>query len=158
MNENNAADIPLRPDISANPPPEPEAPVGSGGSEIKAWLDWAQQLTVAGGTLSKLALLELRLAVGDSGRLFAVGLLMLPLLFLAWIGLSVLLAWLAYLAVLSVTVALITFLLIQVVALIGLLMACKQYRKSLSLPATRRNLQNFMERARDGSPSAENRD
>lgn len=85
--------------------------------ELKAYLDWLRELAAAGGALSKLVLLELRLAVGDGLRLVLLGLVMLSVVMLAWTGFSVLLAWLAYLHWQSVISGLCAFLAMQLVAL-----------------------------------------
>jgi len=122
--------------------------------ELKAWLDWLQQAAEAGGTLSKLALLELRKAVADGRRLIVVALFMLPVLFLAWLGFSVLLGWVAYHYSLSIGYGVATFLAVQLATLWLMWFACKQYRKSFSLPTTRRHLQAFMEEARNGADAA----
>lgn len=117
--------------------------------ELKASLDWLRQVSGVGSAYSRLFALELRMALGDSGRLLALGLLMVPVALLAWIGLVILLAWLVYQYSLSVTFALATFFLLQVVVLIVVALACRRYAKSLSLPATRRHLNALLAETRD---------
>lgn len=123
--------------------------------ELKAWLGWVEQAVAAGGTLSRLAVLELRLAVASSGRLVLLGLIILPLVVFAWLGLSILLGWLAYQYGQSVTVGLGTFLGVQLAALVALGWGCRRYRKRMSMSATRRHLQAFREGLQDGTPTAE---
>lgn len=123
--------------------------------ELKAYLDWLRELAAAGGTLSKLVRLELRLAVGDGLRLVLLGLVMLSVVILAWTGFSVLMAWLAYLHGQSVISGLCAFLAMQLAALGAMWWLRRQYRKSLSLPVTRRHLDAFMEGARHGAQAAE---
>lgn len=123
--------------------------------ELKAWLSWLQQAAVAGGTLSRLAVLELRLALSDSKRLLILGLAMVPLIVLAWIGFAVLLAWLAYEQSQLVSLGLLTFVVVQLLALAILFKACKVYRRSLSLPATRSHLQAFVEGTQRGTPTTD---
>lgn len=113
--------------------------------ELKAWVELLQQAVAAGATLSQLAMLELRLALADGGRLVALGLVMLPLALLAWLGLSVLIGWCVFQWAASVTLGIGAFLAVQLVTLGILGAACARYRKSLSLPATRRHLRQFME-------------
>lgn len=132
----------------------PEQSTGE-SDELKAWLHWLQQGAEAGGTLSRLAWLELRLAIADSKRLLLVGLAMVPVIVLAWLGFSVLLAWLAYQQSLSVTLGLGAFLALQLVALMIMFRACKVYSRSLSLPATRSHIQAFVEGTQRGAPTTD---
>ena len=113
--------------------------------ELKAWVELLQQAVAAGATLSQLALLELRLAIADGGRLIVLGLLMLPLTLLAWSGVSVLAAWSAFSLSGSVALGICTFVAVQVITLSVMAVACVRYRKSLSLPGTRRHVRQFME-------------
>lgn len=108
--------------------------------ELKSSLEWLEHAALAGGDLFRLAGLELRLAAGDSGRLLALGLAMVPLALLAWIGISVLLAWLVFAWLGSEALAIVTFVVVQLVAM-GIMAAyCKKFAKSLSFPATSRQL------------------
>ncbi|MFA5495526.1 MAG: hypothetical protein WC247_12170 [Porticoccaceae bacterium] len=140
-------------------PKAPSADVGgdpvAGGDELKAWLEWLEQAVAAGGTLSRLAALELRLAVASSGRLLVLALVILPLVVFAWLGLSVLLGWLAFQYSLSVSVGLGTFLGVQLAALAALGWGCLRYRRRLSLPATRRHLQAFREGLQRGAQTTD---
>lgn len=101
---------------------------------------WVLQFAAAGDALSKLLVLELRLAAKDTGRLIAGRLAMVPLALLAWLGVSALAAWLAFQSTLSVTWAILAFILTQLAGLVALHLACNRWRKSLALPATRRQL------------------
>lgn len=115
--------------------------------ELKASLEWLAQAAQATGDLSRLALLELRLAVGDSGRLVILSLVMIPVFLLAWTGLSVLLAWSAFAWLGSVALAIGVFTGLQVVILGVLLMYWRKYARSLSLPVTSKRLQAIREQA-----------
>lgn len=144
-------------EIPASSSPEQ---AGSGQSpgepdELKAWLQWLQQAAQAGGTLSQLALLELRLAFADSKRLLLLGLAMVPVIVLVWVGFTVLLAWLAYQQSHSVTLGLCVFLAQQLLALMIMVRACKVYSRSLSLPATRSHIQAFVEGSRRGASTTD---
>lgn len=130
-------------------------PTVSPAAELQAVLDWLRQASATGSAYSRLFALELRLALGDSGRLLVVGLLMLPVALLAWIGLGILLAWLVYQYSQSVTFALVAFFLLQVTTLVILALACKRYVKSFSFPATRRHLNALLTEIRDEPQSAE---
>lgn len=107
--------------------------------ELKSSLEWLEHAALAGGDLVRLAGLELRLAAGDSGRLLALGLAMIPLALLAWIGLSVLLAWLVFAWLESGALAIATFIVVQLIAMAIMLVYCKKFAKSLSFPATSRH-------------------
>ena len=107
--------------------------------ELKSSLEWLEHAALVGGDLVRLAGLELRLAAGDSGRLLALGLAMIPLALLAWIGFSVLLAWLVFAWLGSVALALVAFVIVQVITIGVMLAYCKTFSRSLSFPATSRH-------------------
>lgn len=113
--------------------------------ELKSSLEWFQHAALAGGDLLRLAGLELRLAAGDSGRLLVLGLAMVPLALLAWIGLSILLAWLVYAWLTSTALAIATFILVQLVAMGVMAAYCRKFAKSLKFPATSRQLRSLKE-------------
>lgn len=144
----------------ANPGPGaadeiPGPPKPSPADELTAVLDWARQVSAAGGTFSRLFALELRLALADSRRLLLLGILMLPLVVLAWTGLSVLVAWLVYQYTLSAGFGLTAFFLLQMTALVAMVLAGRRYSRSLSLPATRRHLKALLTETRDESRQTE---
>ncbi|PRB84295.1 phage holin family protein [Pseudomonas sp. MYb185] len=114
-------------------------------AELKSSLEWLEHAALAGGDLVRLAGLELKLAAGDSGRLLVLGLAMLPIALLAWVGLSVLLAWLVFAWIGSQALAIVTFILVQVVALGVMVAYCRKFAKSLSFPATNRQLKTLKE-------------
>ncbi len=113
--------------------------------EFQASLEWLAHAVQASSDLSRLALLELRLAAGDSGRLVVLCLLMILLCLLAWIGLSVLLAWSAFAWADSVALAIGVFTGVQVVILGIMAMYWRKYARSLSFPVTNRRLQALKE-------------
>ena len=80
-----------------------------------------------------------------------LGLLILPLAGLAWLGFSALLSWWVWQALDALTHGLLTFLALQLGALLAVILACRRYAASLSLSATRRHLQALMEGARDAA-------
>lgn len=118
----------------------PESEPAATEAQLQAWAALFQQTLAAGRQLSELLQLELKLAVGDGLRLLGVVLVMLPLVILAWLGLSVLLAWLAFLGSGSVGLGLAGFLVVQLLALLLLWRAARVFQRSLGLPATRRQL------------------
>lgn len=122
-------------------PQQPQPLMG----ELKSTLEWLEHAALAGGDLVRLAGLELRLAAGDSGRLLALGLAMVPIAVLAWIGISILLAWLVFAWLASTALAIVTFILVQVVAMGVIAGYCKKFAKSLKFPATSRQLQSLKE-------------
>lgn len=109
-------------------------------AQLQAWAALLQQTLATGRQLSELLQLELKLAVGDGLRLLGVVLTMASLAILAWLGLSVLLAWLAFLGSGSVALGLAGFLVVQLLALLLLWRAARVFQRSLGLPATRRQL------------------
>lgn len=114
--------------------------------ELTSSLEWLEHAALASGDLVRLAGLELRLAAGDSGRLLALGLAMVPIALLAWIGLSILLSWLVYAWLGSAALAIVTFIAVQLVTM-GIMVAyCKKFAKSLSFPATSRQFKTLKER------------
>ncbi len=125
-------------------------------AELRNWQALLQQALEAGNAFSRLALLELQLAVGDAGRLALVVLAVVPLLIFTWLGLSVLLAWWAYAALESVALGLMAFTALQTSALLLLWLAARRYARSLALPATRRQLRTIMETGNGDKPQAEN--
>jgi len=115
--------------------------------ELKSSVAWLEHAALAGGDLVRLAALELRLAAADSGKLVGLALAMVPLLLLAWIGLSVLLGWLVFAWSGSVAWGIVMFIIVQLAALGIMAINCKKYSKSLSFPATSRQLKTLKEEA-----------
>ncbi|SIS42304.1 hypothetical protein [Neptunomonas antarctica] len=112
--------------------------------ELQVWASWLQQATATGSDIFQLLQLELRLAISDSPRLFALALLFIPMLMLTWIGFSTLLAWLVYLINTSVTQGLLAFFIIQFLGLVSIIMGLKHYKKSLTLPLTRQHIRQLV--------------
>ena len=113
-------------------------------AQLQAWVSLLQLAQATGRQLSTLLQLELKLALADGQRLLGVLLAMVPLVILAWIGLSVLLAWLVFSGSGSVSLGLAGFVLIQLLALVLLWRAARVFKRSLGLPATRRQLRAIM--------------
>ncbi len=113
--------------------------------ELKSSLEWLEHAALAGGDLVRLAGLELKLAAGDSGRLLLLALAVVPVVLLAWIGISVLLGWLVLLWLGSGTLAIITFILVQLLAMGVMAVYARKFARSLSFPATSRQLQALKE-------------
>lgn len=114
-------------------------------AELRGWLTLAEQALETGNQFYRLAVLELKLAAGDAGRLLAIALAAVPVVILAWVGLSALLGWFAYSASQSVAMGLAGFTLVQVLALGAMVLAAKRYSRSLGLPTTRRQWRAMME-------------
>lgn len=136
--------------------PDPAtAPAPADRGEFEAWLRWLQQASHAGGDLAQLLSLELRLALADGRRMLLLGLAILPLGLLAWLGVSALGTWFGYLLSGSISVAMLVFLGLQLLALALLHHAYRSCRRSLTLPATRRHVQAFMAGAMQGGAQHE---
>ncbi len=123
---------------------------GSAQDELSAWLSWLRQLGVLGGALSTLATAEIRLASGDLRRLLLLSLLMLPILVFTWLGLSVFVSWLVFSQSGMAGAGLFTFFAIQAGATMTIALLLKKYSRSLTLPMTRRYLDEIVEDIKHG--------
>ncbi|MBM69107.1 MAG: hypothetical protein CME43_06475 [Haliea sp.] len=113
-------------------------------AELRNWQKFLEQAVEAGNQFSRLVALELKLAAGDAGRLILVVLAIVPLVILAWLGLTLLLAWQAYASTQSVALGLAVFTLLQLLTLGWLWTAARRYARTLALPVTRRQLRTMM--------------
>ena len=129
-------------------PPEQATTEAAVQDTVQEWVALGKQAGAAASTLGKLLGAELKLAGADTGRLIAVGLILLCVASMAWFGLSVLIAWLAYGQLDSVTLALLVFIVVQVVAILILVKAAMVFKRSLGLPATKRNVRAIVDSAR----------
>lgn len=111
--------------------------------ELQVWVSLLQEAAGAGSDMARLLQLELRIAVGSVARMVPLLLLLLPLSLLLWIGTSVTVSWLAYQFTGAVAVGLVTFAAIQLLAMALIFIALNSYRKTLSLPMTRKQLRAF---------------
>ncbi len=133
--------------LEADPTATPEAGTDPDKGPRTAANDWRELLNLTadmGTDLGHLLLLELRLALSSAGRIVILALVCLPLLFLAWLGLSTLPAVLLYQWSGSAALAVFLFLMIQVLALGLAGAALARYSRALSLPNTRRQLRNLV--------------
>ncbi|MBA6413414.1 hypothetical protein H2508_09870 [Parahaliea sp. F7430] len=120
--------------------PSPQSEESAQGSE-QEWLRLAQLAAETGSDVAQLMALELRLAMANLGRMVVLAVAFLPLLILLWLGFSVLASWVLYQSSDSVTWAIVLFLTIQGLALWGVYSSWMRYRRTLSLPQTRKHLQ-----------------
>ncbi|TVP90939.1 MAG: hypothetical protein EA348_05015 [Pseudomonadaceae bacterium] len=138
----------LPPDADEAPPSEQPAGVEQ---ELSAWLAWIQQAAEAGGTFAQLLQTEVRLALRSARQLLLLGMLMLPLLLMAWLGMSSAVGWLAFTSSGSVLLGLLAFTAVQLVVLVLLGRKAKILRRRLRLPATKQQIESFMHGAsKDG--------
>lgn len=108
---------------------------GPGNADLAAIL--VAETMAVGNDLTQLALVELRLAVGSLGRLFALAIVFLVLGALVWVGASVLVSWLSWRVFESEVAMIVTFIAIQG---LGLCMASVSWRRcvdTLTMPRTR---------------------
>jgi uncharacterized membrane protein YqjE len=122
------------------------APEDAPGRQSGGDSEWLQALQLGADVstdLGRLAALELRLALANLSRMLLLALAFLPLLLLSWLGLSLLLAVLCYQQTASASLGVLVFLAIQLLALWALCAAWVRYRRTLSLPRTRRQLRLF---------------
>lgn len=140
---------------SGRPQGQSEQAAGAAGQDaLHEWMELGKQAGSTAGTFGRLLSAELKLASGDLGRLIAVGLALLSLGSIAWLGLSVLLSWLAFQQLESVTLALLVFLGIQVLVILLLVKAANTFKRSLSLPATKRNFRALVNSASSSKTEA----
>ncbi len=116
--------------------------------ELTETINLLQASGLAVADLFNLFQVELRLAAHDTKRLLMISLLILPVLFLAWIGISTMLFWLVFQQTTSVAYGLFAFTALQLLALFGIRLQIKKYRRSLGLPATSKQVKAFAEGVR----------
>ncbi len=135
------------PENNQEPPPTSRETLVNGDSgpsgDFELWMAWISETASTGSTFAELLAAEVRLALGDAGRLLMLALLSLPVVLLAWLGLTSLIAWLLGSASDSVSVGLLAFLLQQCTLLAVMGWLWKRYKRSLSLPLTRQHWQAF---------------
>ena len=151
--------------------PPPDAAVAQPGSpsaksefldELERARQLASQVSSWGGGMLSLARLELQLAAQCLPRMLALAMALLPLAGLAWISLSLLLAWLAYVVTGIVAVGLTVVFLLQLLMIALCLHKLKKLRAKSAFPETRAQWHQFFEDFNDkqDAPSghpAENR-
>lgn len=142
---------------AAAPPADDEPAAGARAgleAELRSWQALVEQTLEAGNQFLRLVILELKLAAGDGRRLLFVALAIVPVVIFTWLGLGVLLAWLVYVVCGSVALGLVAFTAAQMSALVVLWVAARRYTRTLTLPATRRQLRSMMEMGNDDKPQA----
>ncbi len=117
-------------------------------AELEDWLKWFGNLRDAGAALLRLAAAELQLAAGDLRRFLLLSLLVLPVGFLAWLGLALFLSWAVYSASGSLGAGFAGFFLLHFAILLVIRQRLARYRKSMSLPVTRDHLGEIVEELR----------
>ncbi|HDZ08186.1 hypothetical protein [Pseudohongiella sp.] len=130
--------------------PGPEKDSGKAQDELNAWLAWFRQLAALASALSVLATAEIRLASADLRRLFFLVLFFLPIVVFAWLGLSVCISWLVYSQSGLPGAGFFTFFVVQAAAVVYMWLLFKKYRRSLTLPTTRRYLDEIIEDIKHG--------
>jgi len=123
---------------------------GHAQDELSAWRAWLKQLGALAGALSTLATAEIRLAGGDLRRLVLLSLLLFPMVIFTWLGLSVFVSWLVYSQSGMPGAGLFTFFAGQAGATAYMWFLFKKYRRSLTLPMTRRYLDEIVEDIKSG--------
>ena len=113
--------------------------------DISLLINWLQHAASTGSEIFDLFQLEVRLAVTDMMRLMVLAKLLIPMLVLTWMSFSALLTWQAYLCNSSVTQGLLFLCLLQFCGLLLIALGWKHYRKSISLPLTRKHIQQFFQ-------------
>lgn len=130
--------------------PDPKQHSGKAQDELNAWLAWFRQLAALASALSVLATAEVRLAGSDLRRLFLLVIFFFPIVIFAWLGLSVCLSWLVYSQSGIPGAGFFTFFAVQSVAAAYMWFLFRKYRRSLTLPMTRRYLDEIIEDIKHG--------
>lgn len=118
--------------------------------ELRETIDLLQVTGLAAISILKLFRVELSLAAQDTKRILLISLVALPVLFLAWVGLSAMLFWLVYQPTDSIAYGLFAFTALQLLVLVVMQLQIRKYRRSLNLPATRKHVKAFVEGVRHG--------
>lgn len=130
--------------VSSTESAEPVANQPSGG-DLSATLNWLRDISELGSILSRLAIAEIGLAAGDAARCLVLVFVALPIVWLAWVGLCVLISWFGYSLSGYPGVGFATFFLLQLVTLLFIAYLLSKYRKSIGLPETRAQLKGLFE-------------
>lgn len=104
-----------------------------------------------------LAWLELKRALHNLPRMMGLGLALIPLAFLTWISLSLLLAWIAYAATGVATVGFLVLFALQLGVTLLCVRQLKRLGKQSTLPETREQWRLFLEELKH-TPEASPRD
>lgn len=116
------------------------------GEDIEKTLQLGEQFVGILGGVVDLARMEALLAVRTLPKLIMFWFLIMPIMLLAWIGFSVLIAWLAYSMSAEVGFGLLAFFLLQILSLLACRWLFSVYKARMTLPYTRAQLSNFMRR------------
>lgn len=130
--------------------PDQDNAGGNAQDELNAWLAWLRQLGALGSALAALASAEIRLAGTDLRRLLLLSLLILPMVIFTWLGLSIFVSWLVFTLSGMAGAGLFAFFAIQACATLYMGLLLKKYRRSLTLPMTRRYLDQIVEDIKHG--------
>jgi len=120
-------------------------------ASLAPFLAYAREALGAGSSFATLLQLELRLAAGDLGRLVFLGLLTLPILLLAWIGLGTTVSWLLFELTGIPLVAFVTFFALQLITLGFIAILARRFSKSLGLPQTTHFIRTAAQRVQNES-------
>ena len=125
-------------------PTGPSRP-GAVPPEQRAVVVWLVDLGHAAAALLRLAAAELKLAGSDLRRILVLGVLMLPMAFLGWIGFVVWLSWGVYSLTGWVGAGVLTFPLVHALLLWIMQRQIAKYSHSLRLPRTTQHLKEISE-------------
>jgi len=125
-------------------------PATSWLTDIEHTLQLGEQFMSTIGGIVGLARAEALLAVRTLPKLVMLGLLVIPIILLAWCAFSALLAWCVFAASQEVGLGMLAFFLQQIVLLLVCRWLYLKYRTRMSLPYTRAQVDNFVRSTRDG--------
>ncbi|HCS62921.1 MAG TPA: hypothetical protein DIW64_01910 [Cellvibrio sp.] len=122
----------------------------SWSSDIEQTLLLGEQFVGVIGGIVDLARVEALLAVRTLPKIMMLWLLMMPIMLLTWCAFSALLAWSVFAASGHVGLGMLTFFLQQVLLLLVCRWLFVKYRKRMSMPYTRAQIDDFLRSAQHG--------
>lgn len=113
-------------------------------TKIEEMMQLGDQFVKFAAGLVDLARLEASLALRSLPKVIALGLMMIPILTLTWVGFSALVSWGIYELSDILGLAFLTFFVLQVLLLVVCYKLIAKYRKHLGMSYTRAQITNFM--------------
>lgn len=128
------------------PHPEGAVPPGEPAetSELNKTIQLGKQVLGFAADLTDMARMEALLAVQSIPRLLMLWLAMMPVILLTWCSFTALIAWAIYSVTGQVGAGVFAFFLQQILLLIVCYLLYGKYKKRMTMPYTRKHLDNFI--------------
>lgn len=151
----------MNPDKPIKAPPEAESlqealasatrsvPSTSWEADVAQTLKLGEQLMDFAGGVMDLAHAEALLAVSSLPKLLMLWLIMMPIILLTWCSFSVLIAWGAVALSGELGAGVLTFFLLQVLLLLTCRLLFVKYRRRMTFPHTRAQIDSFIQGAKN---------